>query len=138
MISVGRDISIKERFRSPRLLPSDKQIGACLLKFENEDVSLEYITTPGHTGGCCSLIITGDLIFRNERYSKFAFVGDLWDEKDDESFYESLSEEPALSRASRLFIQQHAKPDLIFPGHGPPFCLSDFEDQKSSTKDADS
>ena len=134
MISVGRDISIDERFRSPRLLPSDKQIGACLLKFENENVTLEYITTPGHTGGCCSLILTGDLTFRNARYSKFAFVGDLWDEKDDESFYESLSEEPALSRASRLFIQQHIKPDLIFPGHGSPFSVSDLEDNNSSVK----
>jgi len=103
------------------LLPSDKAIGACLLRLSNETITIKYITTPGHTGGCCSLIIEGALRFDFKKYDKFAFVGDLWDEKDDESFYKSLSENPEQSVLSRSYILNTVKPDLIFPGHGPPF-----------------
>jgi glyoxylase-like metal-dependent hydrolase (beta-lactamase superfamily II) len=103
------------------LLPSDKTIGACLLQLSNAAVTIKYITTPGHTGGCCSLIIEGALRFESKNYEKVAFVGDLWDEEDDESFYKSLSESQKHSVLARKYILNTVKPDLIFPGHGPPF-----------------
>ena len=91
------------------------------MRLSNEKVTIEYITTPGHTGGCCSMIIEGALRFESKNYDKFVFVGDLWDEENDESFYKSLSESPDHSVLARNYILETVKPDLIFPGHGPPF-----------------
>ena len=57
-------------------------------------------------------------------YEKIAFVGDLWDEQNDESFWRDLSENPLAQSKSRDFIQNICCPDLIIPGHGPPFALN--------------
>ena len=99
---------------------------------------MEYITTPGHTGSCCSLIIEGPLTYDSQNYQKVAFVGDLWDEKEDESFYRSLSESPELSAASRSYIVNQVKPDLIFPGHGPSFIPYNHLKEQSSDCQTDS
>jgi hypothetical protein len=45
----------------------------------------------------------------------------LWDEENDESFWADLSENNKSQEKSRNFIKNILKPNLIIPGHGPPF-----------------
>ena len=81
----------------------------------------------GHTGHCCSLILEGDINFSGEaRYKHCALVGDLWDEKGDESFWRDLSEQPDVQLKSRNFILSTFSDAIIVPGHGEPFLVSEM------------
>ena len=112
---VGRDISRLDEYREVSIKPS-KMVNSRLMSFSSgTSQKAEWITTPGHTGHCCTLLLHGV-----EEHGTVALVGDLWDERDDEEFWRDLSELPEVQAASRQFILS-LKPDLIIPGHGAPF-----------------
>jgi len=140
LIAVGRDISENDIFRNLKLKTNDQTPGSSLFKFEtgsslqNDDVVetesdvIEWISTPGHTGHCCSLIITGNCHVtrtgsdsEHRKYERVALVGDLWDEENDDQFWKDLSENNEAQSKSRNFIKNICKPNLIIPGHGTPF-----------------
>ena len=75
---------------------------------------------PNH---CCSLFISGHIQIGSsdlKREQRVAFVGDLWDEENDEEFWRDISENPEIQAKSREYVIQQNF-DLIIPGHGPPF-----------------
>jgi len=85
------------------------------------------MTTPGHTGHCCSLILTGNIVLEEKNYSEVALVGDLWDEKNDSSFWPDLSENPEIQSETRRKLVYLWPDSLIIPGHGAPFLASDYD-----------
>ena len=112
---VGRDISRLDEYREVSVKPSE-MVNTRLISFTgSNDERIEWITTPGHTGHCCTLMLYGV-----DEYGTVALVGDLWDEREDEDFWRDLSELPEVQAKSRQFILS-LKPDLIVPGHGAPF-----------------
>jgi glyoxylase-like metal-dependent hydrolase (beta-lactamase superfamily II) len=151
---VGRDFNQRHRYSSVGFSPSDHPIGIETLRMvsdtvwtgiqlqsilagDNNDMNvcgadaydgiIKLMTTPGHTGHCCSLFVecARGISFqfdalRSHQYTRIAIVGDLWESCDDESFWRSLSEMPTLHEKSRAYVLEW-KPDLIIPGHGPPF-----------------
>ena len=65
-IAVGRDLSLDNVFRPPVIEFSDKAVGAEIIKiFKEPALEIKWITTPGHTGDSCSLIIKGENLSQN-------------------------------------------------------------------------
>jgi len=125
LIAVGRDISRGRTYRNSKILSSDLTPGKRLISWESEENRIEWVTTPGHTGHCCSLFISGNIQIGSsdlKREHRVAFVGDLWDEENDEEFWRDISENPEIQAKSREYVI-HENLDLIIPGHGPPFTL---------------
>ena len=123
LIAVGRDISRGRTYRNSKILSSDLTPGNRLITWESEENKIEWVTTPGHTGHCCSLFISGHIQVGSsdlKREQRVAFVGDLWDEENDEEFWRDISENPEIQAKSREYVIQQNF-DLIIPGHGPPF-----------------
>ena len=120
---MGRDISRGRTYRNSKILSSDLTPGNRLISWECEANKIEWVTTPGHTGHCCSLFISGHIQIGStdlKRERRVAFVGDLWDEENDEEFWRDISEYPEIQAKSREYVIQQNF-DLIIPGHGPPF-----------------
>lgn len=127
LIAVGRDISRGRTYRNSKILSSNLSPGNKLISWKSEENKLEWVTTPGHTGHCCSLFISGPIQFGSsevQRDQRVAFVGDLWDEENDEEFWRDISENPNIQAKSREYVAEQNF-DLIIPGHGPPFALKD-------------
>ena len=123
LIAVGRDISRGRTYRNSKILSSDLTPGNRLITWESGENKIEWVTTPGHTGHCCSLFISGHIQIGSsdlKREQRVAFVGDLWDEENDEEFWRDISENPEIQAKSREYVIQQNF-DLIIPGHGPPF-----------------
>jgi glyoxylase-like metal-dependent hydrolase (beta-lactamase superfamily II) len=143
---VGRDINIKNIYKNSPTLPSIKSIGTTLIELDlsslevfqskesssDQNNTIKVITTPGHTASCVSLLISSksdmEMIIGNDGprsvfVRKIAFVGDLWEEEFDEEYWRDLSEDFKLQESSREFIKSWC-PDVIIPGHGPPFKLN--------------
>ena len=124
---MGRDISRGRTYRNSKILSSNLSPGNKLISWKSEENKLEWVTTPGHTGHCCSLFISGPIQFGSsevQREQRVAFVGDLWDEENDEEFWRDISENPNIQAKSREYVAEQNF-DLVIPGHGPPFALKD-------------
>ena len=120
-IAVGRDLSLVNVFR-PTVIPfTDMTVGKEIITLKNGSLDVSWMTTPGHTGACCSLILKGDLDFDGKICKSLALVGDLWDCENDDEFWKDMSEKHRTQIESRNFITQNIKPDFIVPGHGPAF-----------------
>ncbi|KAI9327781.1 beta-lactamase-like protein [Obelidium mucronatum] len=138
---VGRDANKGSSYRNQQIPPRDKTIGYPIWQFPVESnvlseppsesgssFQLQLITTPGHTGGCVSLIgsSTGspfeftDIEGTTKQVMRLAIVGDLWECANDDSVWPLLSEMAHLQEESRKFILD-LLPDIIVPGHGPAF-----------------
>uniref|UniRef100_A0A8D2IXA6 Metallo-beta-lactamase domain-containing protein 1 n=1 Tax=Varanus komodoensis TaxID=61221 RepID=A0A8D2IXA6_VARKO len=74
---------------------------------------LEVLPTPGHTGNDVSLMVRGTA------QGNVLVAGDLFECRDDEGEWQSLSEHPARQAESRAHALCIA--DIIVPGHGAPF-----------------
>ena len=97
-------------------------VGKEIILAENENVSLRWLTTPGHTADSCSLFLTGKIEFNGRRDLKsLALVGDLWDFENDDELWRDMSADHATQICSRNFVGQTVAPDCVVPGHGPPF-----------------
>ena len=128
LIAVGRDISRGSTYRNSKILSSDLTPGNRLISWESKENKLVWVTTPGHTGHCCSLFISGQVqMGSSDVVQRVAFVGDLWDEENDEEFWRDISENPEIQAKSREYVSQQNF-DIIIPGHGPPFTLSSTKD----------
>ena len=119
-ISVGHDISVKNKFRKPN--DTKPTPGDILLHLKNSDVDIKLVTTPGHTYGCTSLILSGQISFQNKICSKVVLAGDLWENENDKDSFSDFSENSEVQKISREYILTQ-KPDFIVPGHGPAFSL---------------
>ena len=74
------------------------------------------------------MVLEGDIKFNGEnRFKTCVLVGDLWDEKDDESFWRDLSEQPDVQLKSRNFILSTFPDAIIVPGHGEHFLAADMK-----------
>ncbi|OQS06380.1 hypothetical protein THRCLA_01581 [Thraustotheca clavata] len=135
---VGRDINLREKYFSTNLRPQDQSINKCIATVDAHgklkitapfmnDVVLQVITTPGHTGSCVSVLVQSneEIVFEYNdgacaTMNKVAIVGDLWECENDDDFWPDYSEMSTLQRQSRSFVLKW-KPDVIVPGHGPAF-----------------
>jgi len=99
-------------------------VGAEIIKLspEQKDFEITWLTTPGHTGDSCSLIVKGENVSLNGTAVKsLALVGDLWDFETDDDVWRDMSEDHESQIKSRNYVGAVLKPDLVIPGHGPPF-----------------
>ena len=110
-MAVGRDLNLGPIYRPNILEFSDKSIGKEILKFSKSDLEITLITTPGHTGSSCSLIIKGENVtFKSDleqKVTSVALVGDVWDFHGDEEVWKEMAEDIDTNIKSRNFIINH-------------------------------
>lgn len=98
--------------------------------------NIHIIATPGHTLGCISVIVRNAHLLNFTSDSgvlrSIAICGDLFEKEldiDDSNLWLSAgSENPKSQRENRLKIAKIV--DIIIPGHGPPFVVTDEIIQK--------
>lgn len=96
---------------------------------------VEVIATPGHTLSCVSVIVRNATISNGSDPATIAVVGDLFEKEEDINdksiWLEAGSENESDQITNRLKIAEIA--DIIIPGHGPPFHVTERYREKLRT-----